>query len=195
MGGLLKVMSNNLDDLGKIILDNKNLDVLISSENLDIRIKELANQISKDYIEQGIKNIILICVLKGSIMFTADIAKNLNIDDIQMEFIAISSYRNETSAGDIELVYDLNADIKDKHVIIIEDIIDTGTTLNYLKKHLEKKNPASIKICTLLDKPSRRKVDVKVDYYGFIIEDIFVVGYGLDYKQKFRNLPYIGHIK
>lgn len=168
------------------------VDVLISEEDVEKRIKELADQINKDY--EG-KEVHLICVLKGSIFFTCELAKRIKLP-VTFDFMSVSSYGNQTeSSGRVKIVKDLDEAIEGKDVIIIEDIIDSGRTLSYLIDLLNARKPASLKLITLLDKPDRRVTDVKVDYTGFVIPDEFVVGYGLDYAQKYRNLPYIGVIK
>ncbi|WP_317367911.1 hypoxanthine phosphoribosyltransferase [uncultured Tyzzerella sp.] len=165
------------------------IEVLITEEQLDKRISEIANQINKDFES---KDIILVCVLKGGVMFMTDIAKKLK-QTVEFEFIDVSSYYGGTeSSGKLTINKDLETCIEGKHVILLEDIVDTGRTLSYLIEYLKEKNPASLKLCTLLDKPSRRVVDVNADYIGFTIPDAFIVGYGLDYAQKYRNLPYIG---
>ena len=170
-----------------------NLNVLIDEPSLYKRLDELATQIQNDY---GSEEIICIGILKGSFPFVWELNKRIKKDNITFEFMEISSYGNalETS-GQITIKKDLSCDIKDKNVLVIEDIIDSGTTLSYLKKYLISKSPKSLKIATLLDKPSRRTVDVFVDYIGFSIEDKFVVGFGLDFEQKYRNLPYIAYVK
>lgn len=166
------------------------IDVLISSEEIEKRVMKLAEEISNDYKE---KAVVFVCILKGSIIFTAELCKKLSIEDVEIEFMTVSSYGNDTkSSGTISIDMDLCKEIGEKNIIILEDIIDTGRTLKYLVEHLKSKNPKTLKLCTLLDKPSRRLVDVEADYVGFTIPDEFVVGYGLDYAQKFRNLPYIG---
>lgn len=168
-----------------------NISVLISERDLQSKIDEMATSIRKDY--EG-KELILIGILKGSIMFMSDLAKKLDPETTEFEFIEVSSYGNETvSSGIININKDINSCIEDKHVLLVEDIIDTGNTLSKVLEHLKVKRPASLKVCTLLDKPERREVhDVKVDYTGFSIPNKFVVGYGLDYAQKYRNLGYIG---
>lgn len=164
------------------------LETLIAEEDLQRRIKELGAQISKDY--EG-REIIMLCVLKGGVMFMADLAKRVTVP-MKMEFMAVSSYGNEyQSSGIVKIIKDLDEPIDGKDLLIVEDIIDSGRTLSYLKNILEARNPNSIKICTLLDKPDQRVVDVDVDYVGFTIPDSFVIGYGLDYHQLYRNLPYI----
>ena len=169
------------------------LDVLINEQTIYKRIDELACQIEKDY---GTEELICICVLKGSFPFVWELGKRIHKDNITFEFMEISSYGNalETS-GKISVKKDISCDISDKNILIIEDIIDSGNTLSYLIEYLRAKNPKNLKIATLLDKPSRRVVDVPVDYIGFQIEDKFVLGFGLDFEQKYRNLPYIACVK
>ena len=166
---------------------------LINEEELHTRVNEIAKQIEKEY--EG-KEITLICILKGSVFFTVDLAKSIN-GDVKLEFIRVSSYGEGTeSTGEIKMKLDLKDSIKGKDVIVIEDIIDTGRTLSYLIEYLKMKKPNSVKLCALLDKPERRvKKNVKVDYTGFQIPDKFVIGYGLDWDEKYRNLPYIGYIE
>ncbi len=172
-------------------MDNK-VSVLISEEEVAKKISELGKQISKDY--EG-KEIHLICVLKGGVFITVELAKHLTIP-VSLDFMAVSSYGDETiSSGRVKIIKDLDESIEGKDVLLVEDIIDSGTTLAYLLELLKGRKPKSIKLCTLLDKPERRVADVNVDYIGFQIPDKFVVGYGLDYAQKFRNLPYIGVIE
>lgn len=158
--------------------------VLITKEEIAKRVARLGEQISKDYRGEPIT---LVCTLRGASIFFADLAREID-GDVEMDFIAVSSYGAGTSSsGEVKMVKDLSAPIKDKNVIVVEDIIDTGITLNYLKKLLLARAPKSLKVCALLDKPSRRKVDFKGDYIGFEIENEFVVGYGLDYDEKMRN--------
>lgn len=165
---------------------------LIPQEKVEARIKEMAAQISKDY--EG-KEVQLICILKGSIFFTCELAKYITVPVI-IDFMQCSSYGGDTkSSGIVKLAKDLDESITGKHVIIIEDIIDSGRTLSHLVKLLGQRQPASMELCTLLDKPERRVVDVPVKYIGFEIPDEFVVGYGLDYDQELRNLPYIGVVE
>lgn len=166
--------------------------MLISQEDVEKRISELAKQINYDYAG---KELHLICILKGSIFFTCQLAKELTMP-VRMDFMSISSYGNDTvSSQKITIKKDLEEDIVGKEVLIIEDIIDTGLTMNCLKGILSARKPASLKVCTLLNKSSRRLVSLDVDYTGFEIPDQFVVGYGMDYAQKYRNLPYIGIIE
>lgn len=168
------------------------LKTLIEENKLQERIKEIAQQITNDYKN---KEITLICILKGSTFFTVDLSKNIN-NPLKIEFIQVSSYNDGTkSSGNVVMKLDLKESIEGKDVIVVEDIIDTGRTLSYLMEYLNGKNPASIKLCTLLDKPERRVFDVKVDYVGFEIPDKFVVGYGLDFDELYRNLPYIAYIE
>ena len=165
------------------------ISVLLSEEEVDKRIKEMAEQITKDY--EG-KNVHLICILKGSVFFTCELAKRIEVP-VSMDFMSVSSYGADTkSSGIIKIVKDLDESITGKDVLVIEDIIDSGRTLSYLLSMLKDRKPNSLRLCTLLDKPDRRVIDVDVDYTGFQIPDEFVVGYGLDYAQKYRNLPYIG---
>ncbi len=163
--------------------------VLLSEEEVGKRIKELAEQISSDYAGE---EVLLICILKGSIFFTTELAKHISVP-VKFDFMSVSSYGDATvSSGRVKIIKDLDDSIEGKNVIVIEDIIDSGRTLHHLLRLLGVRNPKSLKLCTLLDKPDRREMDVNVDYTGFKIPDAFVVGYGLDYKQEYRNLPYVG---
>lgn len=164
---------------------------LISKEKIEKRIEELAEQISRDY--EG-KNIEFIVVLKGAAIFAVELAMKLK-PNVRFDFIEISSYSGTESTGVLKVNKDLKADIEGKDVLIVEDIIDTGRTLSYLKEYLLSKNPKSLKICTLVSKPSRRIVDVPIDYNGFEIEDKFIVGHGFDIDEDYRNMPYIGYIE
>ena len=166
--------------------------VLLSEEEVDKRIKELGEQISKEFAGEEVH---LICVLRGSIFFTCELAKRITVP-VTIDFMQVSSYGSQTlSSGKIKMVKELDDSIMGKNVIVIEDIIDTGRTLSYLLNMLQERQPNKLRLCTLLDKPDRRVVDVHVDYTGFEIPDEFVVGYGLDYAQKYRNLPYIGIVE
>ena len=168
------------------------IDVMISEEKVDERICELAKQISEDYAG---KELHLVVILKGSVFFACELAKRITVP-VTMDFMSVSSYGDGlVSAGHITVKKELDEDIEGKDVIIVEDIVDSGNTLFHLKNLLEGRNPASLKIITLLDKPDRRVAEVATDYCGFEIPDEFVVGYGLDYAQKYRNLPYIGVVK
>ena len=163
--------------------------VLIPEDKVDERIAQLGEQISKDYAGRQVH---LIGILKGSIFFICELAKRITVP-VTMDFMSVSSYGAGTkSSGVVKLIKDLDEPIEGKDVLVVEDIIDSGHTLSYLLKNLSSRNPASIRLCTLLDKPERREVDVEVDYQGFSIPDEFVIGYGLDYDQRYRNLPYIG---
>lgn len=166
--------------------------VLISESDVDARIEELGKQISEDYAG---KQVHLICILKGSVFFMCELAKRITVP-VSMDFMSVSSYGDGTSSsGIVKIAKDLDETLEGKEVIVIEDIIDSGRTLYYLMDVLMQRRPKSMKLCTLLDKPDRRVKDVKVDYVGFAIPDEFVVGYGLDYAQKYRNLPYIGVVE
>ena len=166
--------------------------VLISEDEVDARIRELGEKISKEY--EG-KQIHLICVLKGGVFFMCELAKRITVP-VSMDFMCVGSYGDGTkSSGVVRLAKDLDESIENKEVLIVEDIIDSGNTLYYLMDVLRQRKPASLRLCTLLDKPDRRVKDVHVDWTGFEIPDEFVVGYGLDYAQKYRNLPYIGVVE
>lgn len=166
--------------------------VLISEEEVDARIRELGAQISKDYEGEEVH---LICILKGSVLFMSELAKRITVP-VTMDFMSVSSYGDgTTSSGFIRIKKELDESIEGKNVIVIEDIIDSGRTLSRLIEVMKERNPKSTKLCTLLDKPDRREYDVHVDYVGFQIPDEFVVGYGLDYAQKYRNLPYVGVVE
>ncbi|MDO4512490.1 MAG: hypoxanthine phosphoribosyltransferase [Lachnospiraceae bacterium] len=170
----------------------EHVEVMLSEQEVDRRIQEIGEQISRDY--EG-KQVHLVCVLKGGSFFLCELAKRITVP-VSIDFMSVSSYGSSTkSSGVVKIVKDLDEPLKDKHVIVIEDIVDSGRTLSYLLEMLKDRKPASLKLCTLLDKPERRVTDVKVDYTGFEIPDEFVVGYGLDYDQKYRNLPYIGVVK
>ena len=170
-----------------------NISVMIDEETLEKRIREIANQITADYEGKEIK---LICILKGSVVYTCELAKRIDVPII-FDFMQVSSYGSDTkSSGIIKIKKDLDESIEGQHVIVVEDIIDSGNTLSSLIPILLGRKPASLKVTTLLDKPDRREVDdVVVDYVGFEIEDKFVVGYGLDYNQKYRDLPFIGVVE
>lgn len=166
--------------------------ILVTTEEIEAKVKELGEQITEDY--KG-KELILVGILKGAVIFMGDLARNIHIP-VEMDFMAVSSYgSSSTSTGVVRLLKDLDCSIEGKHVLIVEDIIDTGLTLSYLIDNLKKRGPKSVKACTLLDKPDRRKTEVPVAYRGFVIPDEFVVGYGIDYAQKYRNLPYVAALK
>lgn len=165
--------------------------MLIDEEKINKRIKEIARQIEEDYKN---KDIVFLCILKGSVVFTVELAKAVK-NNVQFEFMEVSSYIGHESTGKIKINKDITESIKGKNIIVIEDIIDTGRTLYDLKEYLKQKKPETLKICTLLDKPSRRVAEIEADYVGFVIDNKFVVGYGLDDNQNFRNLDYIGYIE
>lgn len=167
--------------------------VLITQEQIQERIRQLGEELSRDYAE---KNPVVIGVLKGVVVFYADMIRQIKVP-CEMEFMWISSYEGTESSGTVLVKHDLSKDIKDRHVLVLEDIYDTGRSLDFLYHHLLEKEPASLKICTLLDKPERRlpEISLQADYVGFTIPNEFVVGYGLDYDEYYRNLPYIGILK
>ena len=166
--------------------------ILITSEEIGARVRELGQQITNDYAGQ---EILMIGVLRGAVIFMADLARSIK-RPMDIDFMAITSYGLSTnSSGVVRIIKDLDEVVEGRHILIIEDIIDSGLTLNYLVDNIKSRKPASVRICTLLSKPVRRKVNVTVDYNGFIIPDHFVVGYGLDYAGKYRNLPFIGVLK
>lgn len=168
------------------------IDEMISAEKIKKRVRELGAEIEKDYKGRG--DIILVGLLRGSVVFLADLAREINLE-AKIDFMVVSSYGDSMeSSREVRINKDLEEDIRDKNVIIIEDIIDTGYTLEKVKDYLRLKSPLSLEICTLLDKPERREVSVDVKYVGFAIPDVFVIGYGIDYAQKHRNLPYIGKV-
>ena len=167
--------------------------ILLSEQQIQTRIQELGEVLTKEYAD---KNPVIIGVLKGVVVFYADMIRRIQVP-CQMDFMWISSYAGTDSTGKMLVRQDVSADIEGRHVLILEDIFDTGNSLEFTVNHLKKQNPASIKICTLLDKPERRRagVTLKADYVGFTIPNAFVVGYGLDYNEKYRNLPYVGILK
>ena len=169
----------------------EHINVMLSEEEINARIAELGEQISRDY--EG-KEIFLICILKGASFFACELAKRITVP-VNIDFMKVSSYGGGTvSSGQVSIKMDVSESIAGKEGLIVEDIIDSGNTLNLLPKILMERGPKSIRLCALLDKPDRREVDVKMDYVGFRIPDKFVVGYGLDYDQRYRNLPYIGEV-
>lgn len=163
---------------------------LLSAEEIDIRLTALAAEIKQDYAD---KTITLVCTLKGAVIFMSDLARKLD-NNVEFDFIKVSSYGNETeSSGSVAVNKEMGMNARGKHILLVEDIVDSGHTLVYLRKHITAMEPASFKICALLDKPDRRvDAEARYDYLGFTIPDEFVVGYGLDYAQRYRNLPYIG---
>ena len=167
--------------------------VLLAETDIQNRVRAMGEEITRDYEQHG--DLLLVGVLKGCVMFMVDLARAIPMA-ISMDFIAISSYgQSRESSGVVRLLKDLDTDIADRHVLVVEDIIDSGLTMDYLRSQLLRRNPASLRICALLNKPERRTSDVKIDYLGFDIPNEFVVGYGLDYGERYRNLPYIGILK
>lgn len=166
--------------------------VMFSQEEIEAKVIELAKQIEKDYKGQ---DLLLVGILKGASVFVADLMRKIDLN-VNINFMSVSSYGSGTvSSGTVKILKDLDVDIKDKNVLIVEDIIDSGITLRNLYDTLMTREPRSLKLCTLLNKPARKKVDVDVDYVGFVIEDKFIVGYGIDYDEKYRNLPYIAIVE
>jgi hypoxanthine phosphoribosyltransferase len=168
--------------------------VLLTQEQIAQRVAELGAEISRDYAG---KDLMLICILKGANIFLADLVRQITIP-LAYDFVAVSSYGADTkSSGVVRILKDLDESVESKHVLVVEDIVDTGLTLrlSYILENLRSRRAASVKVCTLLDKPARRRVDVPVDYFGFKVENQFVVGYGLDYQGKYRSLPYVGILK
>ena len=171
---------------------SEHIEVLVTKEDVEKRISEMADEINRAYAG---KSLHLVCVLKGGAFFMCELAKHLNMP-VSIDFMSVSSYGSATkSSGVVKIVKDLDEPIKDKDVLVVEDIVDSGRTLSYLMEMLRDRGPKSLHLCTLLDKPERRVVEVNVDYTGFQIPDKFVVGYGLDYDQHYRNLPYIGVVE
>ncbi|MEG1141870.1 MAG: hypoxanthine phosphoribosyltransferase [Clostridia bacterium] len=164
-------------------------EVMISEEELAQKVSELAKQIEKDFEGQPL---LVVGILKGASVFVSDLIRKINLD-VNIDFMSVSSYGNSTeSSGTVKILKDLDVDIEGRNVLIVEDIIDSGLTLSNLVAALQTRNPKELKICTLLDKPQRRTANIPVDYVGFVIEDKFIVGYGIDWAEKYRNLPYIG---
>lgn len=165
---------------------------LISEEQLHQKVAQIGKQVSADYQD---KNLLMVSVLKGSVVFMADLMREISIP-CEIDFMCVSSYGSGTkTSGVVKIIKDLDIDLKDRDLLIVEDILDSGMTLSYIKEMLKQRETKSIKICTLLDKPERRKADITPDYVGFTVPDEFVVGYGLDYDEKYRNLPYVGILK
>ncbi len=170
-------------------MQNSNIQTLIDEATIQARVRELGAKITEDY--RG-KEVVLVPVLKGSFIFAADLARAIDLP-VSIDFFGCRSYGDGTeTSGVVQITYDLTKPISDKHVIIIEDIVDTGLTMKYLLENLTTRKPASLKLCSLLHKPARTRVPVHIDYLGFTIEDVFVVGYGLDYGEKLRNVPFLG---
>lgn len=167
-----------------------NYKILLSQETIAKRVKELGEEITRDYQD---KKPVVICMLKGAVYFFADLTKNIKLP-LMLDFARLSSYRNGTTSGQMELIYDITAKIEGRDVILVEDIVDSGKTLAYFIELLKKRHPASVKICAFLDKKERREVDIKVDYVGFDIPCGFVIGYGLDYAERYREFPFLAEI-
>jgi hypoxanthine phosphoribosyltransferase len=166
--------------------------VLISQEAIEERIRALGQAITRDYAG---KELVLVSVLKGSFIFCADLARAIELP-VAIEFLGLKSYGDsQSTSGVVQITSDLTKPVGGKHVLIVEDIVDTGLTLQYLRKNLETRGPSSVKVCALLHKPSRARVVSEIDYLGFDVEDVFVVGYGLDWGERYRNLPFVGHVK
>lgn len=166
---------------------------LMSEDELRKTVESIAEKINNDY--RG-RPLVVVGILKGSIMFLADLYRKLDLDECQLDFMAASSYGSSSvSSGNVRITKDVDCNVKERDVLIVEDILDTGNTLSYIKEHLLSKGAASVRICTLFDKPARRKKPVKADYTGKTIDDLFIVGYGLDYSERYRNLPYVGVLK
>jgi len=163
---------------------------LISREALHLRVKELGEQISKDYHDT---EVVLVCNLKGAFIFLADLCRYISTP-LSMDFIATSSYNGTKSTGDIRIIKDLKMDVRDKNILLVEDIVDTGYTLEYIIKYISLHSPKDIKVCSLLDKRCERKIDIPINYIGFEVDDVFLVGYGLDYNEKYRELDYIAEL-
>ncbi|MBQ6808350.1 MAG: hypoxanthine phosphoribosyltransferase [Firmicutes bacterium] len=174
------------DNIGKILLDEN---------TIQQRVSELAKEITEDYVRMGADELVTVGILRGSVLFLSDLIRRIELP-VDLDFMAVSSYGGSTtSSGEVRIMKDLSHRIQGRHVLIVEDIVDTGRTLQFLKNLLGTRQPASLKICTLLDKPSRRLVDMEADYVGFEVPDEFVVGYGLDFDDAWRQLPYIGVLK
>lgn len=168
------------------------VDVLISQEQLQARIRELGRQIAKDYAG---KELTLLCVLKGSVYFLTDLTRAIDLP-VQIEFLGVSSYQGGTeTTGEVRITSDVTKPMAGRHVLVVEDIVDTGLTMKFLMENLQARHPASVKLCALLEKPSRARARIDIDYRGFVVEDVFVVGYGLDYDERLRNIPFIGVMK
>ena len=167
-------------------------EILVTEEEITLKVKEMGKQITEDYKD---RDLMLIGILKGAVIFMSELAQNIKLP-VQMDFMAVSSYgKSSVSTGEVRIIKDLDFSVEGRNLLIIEDIIDTGYTLSYLIDNLKKRGAKSVKVCTLLDKPDRRKAYIHVDYLGFIVPDEFIVGYGLDYAEQYRNLPYVAALK
>jgi len=168
------------------------IETFIDAEKIAARVREMGAEIARDY--EG-KDVVMIVVLKGSFVFASDLARAIDHTSLRIDFLGLRSYEGTKSTGVVQITSDLTKPIEGKHVIVVEDIVDTGLTMKYLLENLETRQPASIKVASLLHKPARTKIDVPIHYLGFTIDDVFVIGYGLDYDQAYRNLPYLGVLK
>jgi hypoxanthine phosphoribosyltransferase len=169
------------------------IDTLITAEQIAARVRELGEQIARDYAG---RTLVIVPILKGSFLFAADLVRTIALPDLRVDFLGLRSYGADTrSSGVVQITYDLTQSVTDQDVLVVEDIVDTGLSMRYLLDNLATRHPRSIKICSLLHKPARTRVSVPIDYLGFTIEDRFVVGYGLDYAERFRNLPFIGVVR
>jgi hypoxanthine phosphoribosyltransferase len=167
------------------------IDTLISAESIRARVDELGRQITRDYAGQ---EIVVVTVLKGSFIFAADLVRAIDVP-LAVDFLGLRSYEGTESSGVVQITSDLTKSVEGKHVLVVEDIVDTGLTMQYLLQNLETRKPASVKLASLLHKPARSKVKIPIDYLGFTIDDVFVIGYGLDFDQHYRNLPYLGVLR
>ena len=166
---------------------------LMSEEEIEKTVSEIAARINEDYRD---RSLVVVGILKGSIMFLADLYRKIGLDECQLDFMAASSYGSSAvSSGSVRITKDIDCNVKERDVLIVEDILDTGNTLSVIREHLLEKGAASVRICTLFDKPDRRKKPIKADYTGKTIDDLFIVGYGLDYSERYRNLPYVGVLR
>ena len=173
-------------------MNNKDIDrILFNEDEIKARAEQIGRQITADFCGE---EVILVGVLKGAMVFLSDVMRNIGLY-CKLDFITVQSYGNGMTSGELKLTRDITTDIKDKNVIVVEDILDTGNTLDYVKRLFMQRQPKSVKICTLLDKKVKKSCDIMADYVGFEVDDVFVVGYGLDYAQRYRNLPYIGVLK
>jgi hypoxanthine phosphoribosyltransferase len=167
------------------------VEVLIDEKRLAARIREMGEQLSRDYLG---KDLTIVSVLKGSVFFATDLVRQVTLP-LTMEFLGVSSYEAMETTGEVRITSDVTKPMAGKDLLIVEDIIDTGLTMKFIIENLQARHPASVKVCTLLEKPSRARTKIQIDYRGFVIEDVFVVGFGLDYCEKYRNLPFIGALR
>ncbi len=168
-----------------------NIETFIDADKIAARVAEMGKQISEDYAG---KEIVIVPVLKGSFVFAADLVRHITVD-CSIDFLGLRSYEGTESSGVVQITSDLTKSVEGKHVLVVEDIVDTGLTMQYLLENMETRKPETLKVASLLHKPARSKIDIPIDYLGFTIDDVFVIGYGLDFDQKYRNLPYLGLVK